>query len=68
MSSLGAIPDKELPREDVMETLALPITGGCLGGAVLYEVSEEPYWAGYCHCDICKRALWRVCLVPRAGV
>jgi hypothetical protein len=35
----------------------LPITGGCLCGAVRYEVSEEPYWVGYCHCDMCKRAL-----------
>ena len=34
----------------------LPIAGGCLCGAVRYEAKEKPYWAGYCHCDTCKRA------------
>ena len=33
-----------------------PITGGCLCGAVRYEASEAPFWIGYCHCDMCKRA------------
>ena len=32
------------------------ITGGCLCSSVRYEAEEEPYWAGYCHCDTCKRA------------
>ena len=35
----------------------MPITGGCLCGAVRYEVTEEPYFVAYCHCDMCKRAL-----------
>lgn len=35
---------------------AKPITGGCLCGAVRYEASEAPFWIGYCHCDMCKRA------------
>ena len=36
--------------------MTLPITGGCLCGAVRYAVIEQPYWAGYCHCGMCKRA------------
>ena len=39
-----------------MAESSLPITGSCLCGAVRYEASEEPYWTGYCHCDMCKRA------------
>ena len=35
----------------------MPITGGCQCGAVSYEISEMPYWVGYCHCDMCKRAV-----------
>ena len=34
----------------------LPITGGCLCGAVRYEASEPPVGAGYCHCSMCKKA------------
>ena len=32
------------------------ITGGCLCGEIRYEVAEKPYWEGYCHCNMCKRA------------
>ncbi len=39
-----------------MTEKTMPITGGCLCGAVRYEVKEEPYFVGYCHCDMCKRA------------
>lgn len=29
--------------------------GGCLCGAVRYEVSGEPYVSGLCHCTICRK-------------
>ncbi len=37
---------------DTQETL----TGGCLCGAVRYEVSGEPMVAGHCHCRDCQKA------------
>ncbi len=30
-------------------------TGGCLCGAVRYEASKSPFWAGHCHCQNCRR-------------
>jgi hypothetical protein len=33
----------------------LPLTGGCLCGAVRYEVTEPLLHAGYCHCTRCQR-------------
>lgn len=33
-----------------------PLSGGCLCGAIRYEVADAPYWVGYCHCGICKKA------------
>jgi hypothetical protein len=33
----------------------LPLTGGCLCGAVRYEISEPLVSAGYCHCTRCQR-------------
>src|SRR5215217_422140 len=33
----------------------LPLAGGCLCGAVLFEVTEPLVSAGYCHCTRCQR-------------
>jgi hypothetical protein len=33
----------------------LPITGGCMCGAVRYEVDAPLEGAGYCHCTRCQR-------------
>ncbi len=33
----------------------LPLTGGCLCGAVRYEISQPLVTAGYCHCTRCQR-------------
>jgi hypothetical protein len=33
----------------------LPLTGGCLCGAVRFEVAQPLVSAGYCHCTRCQR-------------
>lgn len=33
----------------------LPLTGGCLCGAVRFEVTEPLVTSGYCHCTRCQR-------------
>ncbi len=38
-----------------MEESAKSKTGGCMCGAVRYEVSGEPIWVGHCHCVSCRR-------------
>ena len=32
------------------------ITGGCLCGALRYEATGEPTFAGYCYCADCRKA------------
>ncbi len=34
----------------------MPVTGGCLCGAVRYESSESPVDVSYCHCRMCQRS------------
>jgi len=38
-----------------VEAPALPLTGGCMCGAVRFEVSEPLLGALYCHCKRCQR-------------
>jgi hypothetical protein len=36
--------------------MKLPLEGGCLCGAIRYQISAEPRNADYCHCSVCRRA------------
>ena len=40
-----------------MRDKTLPITGGCVCGAVRYEATEPPQEVDYCHCRICQKAV-----------
>jgi hypothetical protein len=33
-----------------------PLAGGCVCGAVRYELESAPFDAGYCHCGVCRRS------------
>ena len=37
--------------------MKLPIKGGCLCGAVQYEITAEPIGAGNCHCRTCQKSV-----------
>lgn len=49
-----------------------PLRGGCLCGAVRYEVTAEPVSAATCHCRMCQRqsgsAFMGFFSVPRSGL
>jgi len=32
------------------------LEGGCLCGAVRYELTQAPVWAHSCHCSRCRKA------------
>ncbi len=34
----------------------MSFSGGCLCGAVRYDASTDPAFAGHCHCEDCRRA------------
>ncbi len=38
-----------------MSDKTMPITGGCMCGAVRYEATEPPQKVGYCHCRMCQK-------------
>ena len=46
----------QFKREDVMGEKTMPVTGGCLCGAIRYESTEPPNWVVCCHCRICQQA------------
>ena len=33
----------------------VPVTGGCLCGAVRYELSQPPAAGSFCHCSMCRK-------------
>ncbi|MEE8274940.1 MAG: GFA family protein [Alphaproteobacteria bacterium] len=49
-----------------MADKTMPITGGCLCGAIRYEATETPHDAGYCHCRTCQKAYGNVFTVGAA--
>lgn len=38
-----------------MTAKTMPITGGCMCGAIRYEATEPPPNVGYCHCRMCQQ-------------
>ena len=39
-----------------MEEKTMPVTGGCLCGAIRYESTVPPNSVSYCHCRMCQQA------------
>ncbi|MFZ5609897.1 MAG: GFA family protein [Pseudomonadota bacterium] len=42
--------------DEALPVDGMPLAGGCLCGAVRYEISATPMGAAYCHCRLCRRA------------
>ncbi len=40
----------------MMGEKTMPVTGGCLCGAIRYESTEPPNWVVSCHCRMCQQA------------
>jgi hypothetical protein len=57
--------------EPAPPSLEAPLGGGCLCGAVRYEITQPLSGARYCHCTRCQRRTGTACsangLVPRAS-
>src|SRR5215510_4447316 len=43
-------------EEGPMANQHIPVTGGCLCGAVRYESKEPPIGGYYCYCRICQKS------------
>ena len=41
---------------DMANEPRVPVTGGCLCGAIRYESTEAPNLVGFCHCRMCQKA------------
>ena len=53
-----------------MASSSLPITGGCLCGAVRYQSETAPVTGFYCHCKMCQKnygGLYMACVRFRGG-
>jgi hypothetical protein len=41
--------------QECRSMMQLPLTGGCLCGAIRYEIAEPPFAVYTCHCTDCQR-------------
>ena len=41
----------------------IPVTGGCLCGAIRYESTAPPKMVGFCHCRMCQQACGNLFIV-----
>ena len=59
------------PGRIAMPQPSMPITGGCLCGAIRYEASEPPSSGAICHCRVCQKttgsAFHAMAMFPRTA-